>query len=162
MLPKKYIYWKNLILCPHCMRLNYSTQLTSLSVKGEFTSSKQGGGGGKCSERSFYAYKTLYITYLRDREGEHGLLGRGDGNVDEQVFNGQWSAQFLHFVAILILEKSNNRSSFCLGLSRRCSYTCLGLLSTCSYTDPLHIRKNTQKSKFLLSQAFKLKKICFS
>ena len=28
-------------------------------------------------------------------------------------------------------------------------------------TDPLHIRKNTQKSKFLLSQAFKWKKIMF-
>ena len=27
--------------------------------------------------------------------------------------------------------------------------------------DPLHIRKNTQKSKFLLSQAFKWKKIMF-
>ena len=35
-----------------------------------------------------------------------------------------------------------------------CSYTCLGLSRTCTYTDPLHIRKNTQKSKFLLSQAF--------
>ena len=28
-------------------------------------------------------------------------------------------------------------------------------------TDPLHIRKNTQKSKFLLSQAFEWKKIMF-
>ena len=28
-------------------------------------------------------------------------------------------------------------------------------------TDPLHIRKNTQKSKFLLSQAFKWKRIMF-
>ena len=27
--------------------------------------------------------------------------------------------------------------------------------------DPLHIRKNTQKSKYLLSQAFKWKKIMF-
>merc|ERR1711911_215735 len=42
-----------------------------------------------------------------------------------------------------------------------CSYTCLGLSRMCSYTDPLHIRKNTQKSKFLLSQAFKWKKIMF-
>ena len=32
-----------------------------------------------------------------------------------------------------------------------CSYTSTTILSTCSYTDPLHIRKNTQKSKFLLS-----------
>ena len=31
----------------------------------------------------------------------------------------------------------------------------------CSYTVTLHIRKNTQKSKFLLSQAFKWKKIMF-
>ena len=30
-----------------------------------------------------------------------------------------------------------------------------------STPDPLHIRKNTQKSKFLLSQAFKWKKIMF-
>ena len=35
----------------------------------------------------------------------------------------------------------------------RCNYT--------SYTVTLHIRKNTQKSKFLLSQAFKLKTIMF-
>ena len=28
-------------------------------------------------------------------------------------------------------------------------------------TDPLHIRKNTQKSKFLLSRAFKWEKIMF-
>ena len=31
----------------------------------------------------------------------------------------------------------------------------------CSYTVTLHIRKNTQKSKFLLSQAFKWKKNMF-
>ena len=31
----------------------------------------------------------------------------------------------------------------------------------CSGADPLHIRKNTQKSKFLLSQAFKWKQIMF-
>ena len=34
-------------------------------------------------------------------------------------------------------------------------------LRMCSGSDPLHIRKNTQKSKFLLSQAFKWKKIRF-
>ena len=31
----------------------------------------------------------------------------------------------------------------------------------CSYTFTLHIRKNTHKSKFLLSQAFKWEKIMF-
>ena len=34
-------------------------------------------------------------------------------------------------------------------------------MSLCSITVTLHIRKNTQKSKFLLSQTFKWKKIMF-
>ena len=40
-------------------------------------------------------------------------------------------------------------------------YPLLKVMGMCSYTVTLHIRKNTQKSKFLLSQAFKWKKIIF-
>ena len=47
-----------------------------------------------------------------------------------------------------------------------CSYECVVYRNTCRLfsrgeTVTLHIRKNTQKSKFLLSQAFKWEKIMF-
>ena len=57
--------------------------------------------------------------------------------------------------------KLNNTDAQNISYEAKYLFKVLKLCFLCALTAPLYIRRNTQKSKFLLSKAFKWKKICF-